>query len=126
VSPIEVLARKADFQRIHSEGRALRGPDVVVVYIRTDRPACRCAVVASRKVGSAVRRNRAKRVLREAQRVLFCGTGLAGIDILLIARTGAGAQTSRALREQVASLLLREGVLSGTLPVRPGEIRDSS
>jgi ribonuclease P protein component len=126
VSPIEVLARKTDFQRIHSEGRALRGPDIVVVYIRTDRPACRYAVVASRRVGSAVRRNRAKRVLREVLRLLFRGTGLAGIDILLIARTGAVAQTSRALWEQVASLLLREGVLPGALPVRPGEIRNSS
>lgn len=104
----------------------LRGPDVVVVYIRTDRPGCRFAVVASRKVGSAVRRNRAKRVLREVQRQLFDGADLAGIDILLIARSGAVARTSRALREQVGSLLVREGVLSGGPPTRPGESRDSS
>jgi ribonuclease P protein component len=126
VIPIEVLALKADFQRIHREGRALRGPDVVVVYTRADLPGCRYAVVASRKVGSAVRRNRAKRVLREALRQLFCGDELAGIDILLIARTGAVVQTSRTLREQVESLLLREGLLSGGSPTRPGESRDSS
>jgi ribonuclease P protein component len=126
VSPSEVLIRKADFQRIHSEGRALRGPDVVVVYTRTDRPVYRYAVVASRKVGSAVRRNRAKRVLREAQRQLFGGAYLAGIDILLIAKSGAVAQTSRALRDQVESLLLRDGVLSGGSPTRPGESRDFS
>jgi ribonuclease P protein component len=126
VSPSEVLVRKADFQRIHSEGRALRGPDVVVVYIRTDRPGYRYAVVASRKVGSAVRRNRAKRVLREAQRTLFGGGDFAGIDILLIAKAGAVSRTSRALREQVGSLLLREGVLSGEATTRPGESRDFS
>jgi ribonuclease P protein component len=125
VSPIEILARKADFQRIHSAGRALRGPDVVVVYIRTNRPDYRYAVIASRRVGSAVCRNRAKRVLREAQRLLFRGTGLAGIDVLLIARTGAVAQTSRALREQIGALLVREGVLPGDSPARPGECRDS-
>lgn len=122
MSPIEVLVRKADFQRIHREGRALRGPEVVVVYIRTDGPACRYAVVASRKVGSAVCRNRAKRTLREALRRLFGGEDFAGIDILLIARSGAVARTSRALREQVESLLLHEGVLSGGSPTRPGEI----
>lgn len=126
MNPIEVLARKADFQRIHSAGRALRGPDVVVVYVRTDRPGYRYAVIASRRVGSAVCRNRAKRVLREAQRLLFRGAGLAGIDVLLIARTGAVAQTSRAMREQIGFLLLREGVLSGEVPARPGESRDSS
>ena len=126
MNPSEVLVRKIDFQRIHSEGRALRGPDVVVVYIRTDRPVCRYAVVASRRVGSAVRRNRAKRILREAQRQLLGSSNLAGIDILLIARIGAVARTSRALREQVGSLLLREGVLSGGSPTRPGENRDSS
>jgi ribonuclease P protein component len=125
VSPNEVLTRKADFQRIHSEGRALRGPDVVVVYIRTDRPVYRYAVVASRRVGSAVRRNRAKRVLREAQRQLFGRADLAGIDVLLIARAGAVARTSRALREQIESLLLRDGVLSEGLATRPGESRDS-
>lgn len=126
MNPNEVLVRTADFQRIHADGRALRGPDVVVVYTKTDRPGCRYAVVASRKIGSAVRRNRAKRVLREAQRHLLRGASLAGIDILLIARTGAVAQTSRSLWEQVESLLLREGILSGEPPPRPGEIRDSS
>ena len=126
MSPSEVLVRKADFQRIHSEGRALHGPDVVVVYLRTDRPGYRYAVVASRKVGSAVRRNRAKRALREAQRQLFCDAALTGIDILLIARTGAVARTSQDLREQVGSLLLCEGVLSGGSKTRPGESRDSS
>jgi ribonuclease P protein component len=126
VSPIEVLVRKADFQRIYREGRALRGSEVVVVYTRTDGPTFRYGVVASRKVGSAVRRNRAKRVLREALRQLLGGEDFAGIDILLIARSGAVAQASRVLREQIESLLLHEGVLSGGSPTRPGEIRNSS
>jgi ribonuclease P protein component len=126
VSSIEVLTKQGDFRRIHSEGRALRGHDLVVVYARTDRPTSRYAVVASRRVGSAVRRNRAKRVLREAWRLVAHDVDLAGIDILLIARAGAVLQTSRGLREQLGTLLLREGVLSGCSQVHPEENRNPS
>lgn len=44
-------------------------------------------MVASRKVGAAVARNRAKRLLREAARTV---TWRAGLDVVLVARRGCG------------------------------------
>jgi ribonuclease P protein component len=60
----------------------------VVVHLREredDAPA-RVAVVASRRVGSAVARNRAKRLLREASRTVAWKPGL---DVVLVARAAS-------------------------------------
>jgi ribonuclease P protein component len=56
---------------------------VVHAHDRGDDAAARLAVVASRRVGGAVQRNRAKRLLREAARTLAWHPGN---DIVLVAR----------------------------------------
>lgn len=57
---------KTEFQKVY-EGGVKRVGRLLVVYLLTADDMAR-AVVASRKVGGAVRRNRAKRLLREAHR----------------------------------------------------------
>lgn len=66
-------------------GRRKRASSRLVVHVLMrddDRPA-RLAVVASRRVGGAVQRNRAKRLLREAARTQAWSPG---IDVVLVAR----------------------------------------
>ena len=58
------LARKNDFQKVYEDGVKRVGRFLVVYLLPADDFAR--AVVASRKVGGAVQRNRAKRLLREA------------------------------------------------------------
>ena len=106
----EVLRRPEDFRRLRETGQSVRSDDVVLVYRLTESVNSRVAVVASRRVGNAVRRNRAKRLLREAHRLLR-GECVAGFDLMLIARAGAARSTSRAIGQQLASLYKKAGLL---------------
>jgi ribonuclease P protein component len=69
--------------------------------------AARVAVVASRKVGTAVARNRAKRLLREAARATSWSPG---VDAVLIARAACAASGRVAVVDEVADLALALGV----------------
>lgn len=62
------LRRSADLKQVRQFGRSLRHPLVIFLFRKNDRAVSRFAFVASRRVGNAVKRNRAKRMLREAVR----------------------------------------------------------
>lgn len=80
------------------------------MYVATGTGPPRVACAAGRKVGGAVARNRARRVLREAWRALFPKVA-AGYRVVLVAtKEIKGAQTS-AVTEEMESVLLRAGVL---------------
>ncbi len=60
------LRRREEFLRVQSRGRRrAAGPFLVMTLARGDRGATRLGITATRKTGSAVVRNRAKRLVRE-------------------------------------------------------------
>lgn len=71
------LVKKSDFQKVYEQGAKKVGRLLVVYLLCADDTAV--SVVASRKVGNAVKRNRAKRLLREAFRCGVLGSD-GGID----------------------------------------------
>ena len=83
----DILKARADFLQA---ARALRrGTQGMMVQGRPrgdDSPAIRVGFTCSKKVGNAVARNRAKRRLREAARMVLAQQGRPGWDYVLIGR----------------------------------------
>lgn len=67
----------------------------------------RAGFTATKKIGGAVARNRAKRRLREAARLLLPRLGQAGVDYVFIARRDTGSRPWGALLDDVESALVR-------------------
>lgn len=66
--PAQRLRRRAEFERAYKEGIRLRGRLMTVFVVPNQGAMSRLGVAATRKLGSAVRRNRAKRLVREVFR----------------------------------------------------------
>ena len=89
------LKRRADFLRVAAERRRAARPGLVLqAASRPSGPEAgervRVGFTASRKVGNAVVRNRAKRRLRAAAAEVLAGEGRPGTDYVLIARAATG------------------------------------
>jgi ribonuclease P protein component len=106
---VAILRCQEDFLRLREAGRVARTPQVILVHVTNGLPLHRFAVVASRKVGNATKRNRAKRILREAQRSLLRVWMLTGVDVLLIANSSTAQSSSRELEGQIFQLYRKQG-----------------
>jgi ribonuclease P protein component len=89
---VERLRHRADFLRV-AGGRWKYATPGLVVQMRprddmSESSAVRVGFTATRKLGSAVVRNRARRRLREAARAALPVAGVPGCDYVLIARAG--------------------------------------
>lgn len=105
------LTRSADLKRVRHAGKSYAHPLVVLYALAFDRAATRVAVTAGRGVGNAVRRNRAKRLLRAAMSDLLPALR-PGFSLLLIARAPLSGAGLLQTRQALAALLSRAGLLT--------------
>ena len=59
------LRRRVEFQRVFDKGFRVHGRFLTLVVAPNQAGSARLGIVASRKLGNAVQRNRAKRLIRE-------------------------------------------------------------
>jgi len=85
--PSEHLRRNADFRRVYDRRRSVSSPTMIVYACENGLPFLRLGMSVSRKFGSAIRRNRLRRLYREAFR-LTRHEMPTGLDLILIPRGG--------------------------------------
>jgi ribonuclease P protein component len=87
--PADRIKRRADFRRVQGTGRKIHTPHFVLAVLpRPEGGEARLGITVTRKVASAVGRNRVKRVMREVfrrHRELFPDA----CDVVAIAKSGA-------------------------------------
>jgi ribonuclease P protein component len=106
------LTRSSDFERVRRSGKSYAHPLVVLIAAPNQQKTTRIGVAAGKSVGNAVKRNRAKRLIRAAL-VPLQGEIATGWDLVFLARrpmTNATIQqTGTALRQILnrAKLLIK-------------------
>ena len=113
------LTRTEHFHEAYAQGRRWIGR-TMVLWLRTGEGASlRLGVVTGRKVGGAVARVRARRLLREAyrrHRYLFKGD----VDVILIARAALLRAGWKDIVAELMTLARRAGLLSTQPPDATG------
>ena len=105
------LTRSEDFKRVRRSGKSYAHPLVVLIVETHEKPHIKVGVAAGRTVGTAVERNRAKRLLREAMRTIIPNTA-SNVDLLLIARPALASAALEDVRLALTALLKRAQLLS--------------
>lgn len=106
----EALVRNSDFARAYKRGKNYVHPHVVL-YVNKNRVGhTRVGITCSKKVGNAVVRNRARRVIRHAlYGVLPKDVG--GMDIVLVARGRTPTLKSTQMATTLRSLFEKANIV---------------
>ncbi len=107
-----MLSRPQDFATLQEHGTVRAHPLLVARLLRTDLEGIRFGLSTGRRLGGAVVRNRVRRRLREALRVM-APSFQPGWDVLIIARPGLVEADHAALVGALHEVLRRGGVLGG-------------
>ncbi len=105
------LTQSSDFKRVRRFGKSYAHPFVVLVVLPAEGERTHFGVTAGRSVGSAVQRNRAKRLIREAIRPLLPKL-YPGWKLILIARKSILEAKLGNIQTSLTGLLIRAQVLN--------------
>jgi ribonuclease P protein component len=100
-----------EFRRAREQGRKVTGPLMLLNVLRSDSlTGRRLGVVTSRQLGGAVVRNRARRILREAWRLIQDQVA-EHCDIVIVARRGIVDRSMQEAQQELVRLLQAGGAL---------------
>ena len=106
------LLRRREFLAVQERGKRVHAGKLVVLALDTGGAGPRIGITVPGKVANAVIRNRIKRHVREAFRAV--AADLPAVDLVVIARTGAGELGSQGVHAALAAARDQ---------LRPGSVR---
>lgn len=105
------LRRSEDFARLRERGRTVQNRWMLVSVLPNDLSHNRYGFVTAKRLGTAVQRNRVRRLMREAVRLRDPDLP-PGFDLVLVARAPLVEQPFASVRRTVDDLFKQSGLLS--------------
>ncbi|MBE6890419.1 MAG: ribonuclease P protein component [Ruminococcaceae bacterium] len=106
----ETITENKIFTRLYGKGRTAVSGSAVVYYRQNNLHKNRLGLTSTKKIGCAVKRNRARRVIREAYRLLEDRLKV-GYDIVIVARTKATSVTMFAVKSDLERAFRTAGLI---------------
>lgn len=113
------LPDKARFRQVRQSGTSHPQPILVLCYLPNGESFSRCGFTVSRRIGGAVERNRARRRMSEAVRLMWDMVA-PGWDMVWVARPGINDAEFSELQSACARLLRRARLLRASDRVADG------
>lgn len=100
------MLKKNEFKNVYDNAKSLSNRSVVILYIKNNTQQNRLGIVASKKIGNSVKRNKARRRIKEIYRInennLF-----KGYDIVIIAKSPINESSFGELQKSIINCFKR-------------------
>ena len=105
------LKKNRDFQNVYKKGTSFANSYLVMYILENGLQENRIGISVSKKVGNSVKRNRARRLMKESYRQLSSGLPQGGYDFIIIARNTISGKKCADVEKSLRSAFRRTGVM---------------
>lgn len=105
------LKKDKDFRKVYQQGKSFANKYLVIYIMKNNLDESRVGVSVSKKVGKAVIRNKVKRRIKEAFRILVDKDIKKGYDIVFIARVSSSECEYKDIEKSVVNLCKKSKIL---------------
>lgn len=109
------IRRNGEFGRVYARGKSYVNQALVLYVLKTRSKRTRVGLTATKKIGHAVQRNRARRVMRAALSE-HLAQNIGGYDIILVARGQTPRLKSTQLSKTLGKLFAKAGLPDKAAP----------
>ena len=109
------IKRNNDFKRIYQRGKSFADSLLVTYILRNRSNDISYGITASKKIGNAVKRNRARRVIKESFREIsneFDMKLISGVQIVFVARYRTTLANKNDIKKIMQTHLIRVGLIT--------------
>ena len=107
------IRKRREYQRVYDQGRKISSRNFTLFLLENDLRRPRLGITATRRVGGAVQRNRAKRLLRDWFRKVR--QDLPAVDLVVNVKEGIHRLTLEGLSREMETKIRRSGPGGGCL-----------
>ena len=111
LKPEERIRQEYEYGQVIRKGRLLKGQAFRAYFLISDRLDRKAGFIAGKRVGNAVARNRAKRLLKETYRRLKVQLPACGFRVVFVAGSSGAKATLGEIRNEMSWMFKECGLL---------------